>query len=140
MFTFEYGNFNQSNLMMKKQSLLLIEDDKEIGNWLKSRITNFQNIETFHWVLNYSDAEKSVLKNEHDIIILDLKLPDGNGINILKQIKSEKLKHTIFVFSVNAELKNTCLRLGADYFFDKTTEAQKMLTTLQKFGKEKSIT
>ena len=140
MFTFEYGNFNQNNLMVKKLSLLLIEDDKEIGNWIKSRITRFQNIGTFHWVLNYSDAEKSVSLNEHDVVILDLKLPDGNGINILKKIKAENLKHTVFVFSVNAELKNTCMRLGADNFFDKTTEAQKMLTALEELGAETSIT
>jgi len=139
MFTFENNKFNQHNLMMKKLKILLVEDDKEIGNWMKSRICNIGNIDTFHWVLNYSDAEKSVSQNEHDIVILDLKLPDGNGINLLKKIKSEKLKHTVFVFSVNAELKNTCLRLGADYFFDKTTEAQQMLSILQEFGTEKSI-
>ena len=139
MFTFESSNSNPCSLMAKQLKILLIEDDKEIGNWMKSRICDFQNIETLQWVLNYSDAVKSISLNEHDIVILDLKLPDGNGINILKKIKSEKLNHTVFVFSVNAELKNTCLRLGANYFFDKTTEAQQMLTTLQEVGKEPSI-
>lgn len=137
MVTFENNNFNQGNLMEKKLNILLIEDDKEIGSWMKSRITNFQNIDTFHWAINYSDAVKSVAQNKHDVVILDLKLPGGNGINILKKIKSEKLKHTVFVFSVNDELKTTCLRLGADYFFDKTTEAQQLLSTLETMGNTK---
>lgn len=126
----------QSVLKLKQIKILLIEDDREIGSWMKSRITGFQNIADFQWVLNYSDAIKSVLEDAHDIVILDLKLPDGNGINILKKIKSEKLSHSVFVFSVNNELKNTCLRLGADYFFDKTTEAQQMLATLKEYGNE----
>ena len=125
---------------MEQIKILLIEDDREIGNWMKLRITGFPNIDTFQWALNYSDAVKSVQQNNHDIVILDLKLPDGNGINILKKIKTEKLNHSVFVFSVNAELKNTCLRLGADYFFDKTTDAQLMLETLEKFNKGKTYT
>lgn len=117
--------------MVRKINILLVEDDIEIGKWLEKRILELNNIKSLSWETNIEKASMVLSLNNPDIIILDLKLPDGNGIDFLKKIKKSKNKSKVYVFSVNNELRNICLRLGADYFFDKTTDSEKLIEKLK---------
>lgn len=117
--------------MVRKINVLLIEDDFEIGKWLEKRILELVNIQSLSWDTSIEKALKSLSLNNPDIIILDLKLPDGNGIDLLKKIKKTNKKSKVYIFSVNNELRNVCLRLGADCFFDKTTDSEKLIESLK---------
>lgn len=117
--------------MVCKINVLLIEDDFEIGKWLEKRIMKLSNIKSFNWETSIEKALIALSLNNPDVIILDLNLPDGNGIDLLKKIKSIKNNSKVFIFSVNNELRKTCLRLGADYFFDKTTDSEKLIESLK---------
>ena len=117
--------------MLRKINVLLIEDDFEIGKWLEKRIMELSNIKSFNWETSIEKALIALSLNNPDVIILDLNLPDGNGIDLLKKIKSIKNNSKVFIFSVNNELRKTCLRLGADCFFDKTTDSEKLIESLK---------
>lgn len=125
----------QNNIPLRKKfSLCLIEDDAEIGNWMVDKLTVNENITSFNWTKNLKDSETCIKKEKPEVIILDLKLPDGNGIDILRMIKSEKLDTKVFVFSSNMAFKNACLRLGAAGFFDKSTDGEALLDSLQRLS------
>lgn len=109
-----------------RKKLLLVEDDKEIGNWLLKRLGTTIDESNFTWKLNLKDAAAELEKNPVDIVILDLKLPDGNGVDLIKKIRKQKMPADVYVFSVNAEFKNACLRLGANEFFDKTKDGHRL--------------
>ena len=117
--------------MVRKINVLLIEDGFDIGKWLEKRILELDNIASLSWVTSIEKALLALSLNNPDIIILDLKLPDGNGIDFLKKIKKSNKKSKVYVFSVNNELRNVCLRLGADYFFDKTADSEKLIERLK---------
>ncbi|WP_188655142.1 response regulator [Yeosuana aromativorans] len=117
--------------MVRKINVLLIEDDFEIGKWLEKRILELNNIKSLSWETSIEKASISLSLNNPDIIILDLNLPDGNGIDLLKKIKNNKNKTKVYIFSVNDELRKTCFRLGADYFFDKTTDSERLIASLK---------
>lgn len=119
------------SLMVRKINVLLIEDDFEIGKWLGKRILELSNIESLSWETSIEKALINLSLNNPDIIILDLKLPDGNGIDLLKKIKKAKKESKVFIFSVSNELRKTCLRSGADYFFDKTTDSEILIESLK---------
>ena len=121
---------------LKKYSLFLIEDDSEIGNWLINKLKNNDRISSLNWAKNYRDAENHLINETPEVIILDLKLPDGNGIDILRSIKSENRDIKVFVFSSNKAFKNACLRHGAVAFFDKTTDGEKLIETLENLNWE----
>ena len=59
-----------------------------------------------------------------DAIILDLNLPDGDGMDILPALKARRPAPVVAVLtnSVHAECHARCLALGADRFFDKSHE------------------
>ncbi|WP_372753476.1 response regulator [Mariniflexile sp.] len=111
-------------------NILLVEDDFEIGKWLEKRILNLNNIKSLFWETTLHKATNAINLNNPDIIVLDLNLPDGNGIELLKTLKRKQNQTKVYIFSINSELKKTCLRLGADAFFDKTTDSENLIASL----------
>lgn len=111
--------------------IFIIEDDAEIVNWVKMKIDTIENLHFSGAYFKYEGAFEKICEVKPDIVILDLRLSDGNGINILKKIRQENLNITILVFSMNVQAKNTCLKNGADYFFDKSKEADIFLERLK---------
>jgi DNA-binding NarL/FixJ family response regulator len=60
-----------------------------------------------------------------------LKLPDGNGIQLLKLLKDKKIETKVFVFSISTELKRVCLKYGAFAFFDKAKGFDELIAALK---------
>ncbi|SDS48240.1 two-component system, LytT family, response regulator/two-component system, NtrC family, response regulator/two-component system, NtrC family, response regulator PilR [Polaribacter sp. KT25b] len=78
------------------------------------------------------EAMSILIETNFDLLILDLKLPDGNGIELLKWLKEKKIDTKVFVFSISKELKKTALRYGAYAFFDKAKDADELIEALKK--------
>lgn len=103
--------------------MILIVDDNELvlvrlEQALKKAIKNLtllraQNCKTALEVLQSSDP---------DVIVLDISLPDGSGIDLLRTIKKDNPSKVVYMFTDFAtnEFKKSCLELGADHFFEKS--------------------
>ncbi len=123
---------NQTLNMTNTVNIFIVEDDVEIAKWIKNKIEGINKLKLVGESSKFEGAFEKIVQTNPQIIVLDLKLPDGNGINILKKIKEENLKAVVMVLSMNTQAKNSCFRLGADYFFDKSQETDQFITTLQK--------
>ncbi len=119
-------------LMTEQLSIALVEDDAEVGTWTRDKLDQLDNIASFRWVTNLADAKKLLEHWLPDVIILDLNLPDGNGIDLIKYIRKEKLRVKIVVFSINKMMKNACLRMGATAFYDKSGGSEALISDLAK--------
>ena len=67
-----------------------------------------------------------------DAVILDIRLPGRSGIQVLKEIKAAH-PETVVIMLTNYDFdqyRRQCLQLGADYFFNKTLEFEKVMTVL----------
>lgn len=82
-----------------KQSILLIEDDtldaKQVRLALKGR--------PLHWVRNLADAKSELANGDYDIILLDLSLPDGHGLEIVTELAGIKSPPPVLVLSGHTE-------------------------------------
>jgi DNA-binding response OmpR family regulator len=99
--------------------LLFVEDDRDL---LKSMLYYFSEIGyNCEKAKTLQDAMNKVSIYTYDCIVLDLTLPDGNGIDILKQVKSQKKDIGIIILSANSNLddKLNGLDLGADDYLTK---------------------
>lgn len=99
--------------------LLVIEDELEINE----SICRFFKAEGFlvENAINYNEAIYKVQDYNYDCIILDLSLPDGDGLDLIKEIKKEESKACIIVVSARDSLddKVTGLEIGADDYLSK---------------------
>jgi DNA-binding response OmpR family regulator len=102
--------------MMK---VLIIEDEVE----LLIAISNFLTKETYICELaeNYAKADDKLAIYEYDIILLDITLPDGNGLELLKSIKKHQKKAGIIIISAKNSLDDKIhgLDIGADDYITK---------------------
>ena len=112
------------------KKVFLVEDEPEIAVWIKNRIERFINLDLINWCNRLDGTYDLLLQTSPDILILDLKLPDGNGLDLLKKVKKDNLIITVIVLSVNAAARDACRRAGADYFFDKASETDGFINQL----------
>jgi DNA-binding NarL/FixJ family response regulator len=65
--------------------------------------------------------------------VLDISMPGGSGIHVLETIKREQPALNVIMLTNFAQdqYRRKCLQLGADHFFDKTTEFEKVLDVLR---------
>ena len=111
--------------------LLVIEDEPIIRGKILKKLAAFIDIERIKFAANLQDSFNLLNTYEFKVIILDLNLSDGNGIEILNKSKEYPLEPLIYVFSINSELKRICLKKGADAFFDKSKDFDKLISTIK---------
>ena len=124
---------NQIDLISKRLKIVLIEDNSELAKWLSDKIDGFEKLEIAGNAKTYKGAYEMITNLNPELVILDLKLPDGSGIDILKKIRNAKLNIKVMVLTMNIQASNVCLRMGADYFFDKSKDIDILLEKLKSF-------
>jgi two-component system, NarL family, response regulator DevR len=67
-----------------------------------------------------------------DLVMLDLDLPDGTGLKVLSFVKHDRQDCVVIVISSysDLEIRNFCFALGADKFFEKSTEFEQAIETI----------
>jgi DNA-binding response OmpR family regulator len=71
--------------------------------------------------MTVAEAQEKIYMYEYDCVILDITLPDGNGLDILEQLKKNKTKAGIIILSAKNSLDDKVkgLVLGADDYLPK---------------------
>lgn len=99
--------------------LLLIEDTVELAKSIAGYLTQENYIcEVAH---SFDEARDKLALFSYDCIILDIMLPDGNGINLLKLIRKEGIESSVLIISAQNALdfKIAGLDEGADDYITK---------------------
>ncbi len=99
--------------------LLLIEDNEELANAVITRMQLDGHV--INHVDSVSDAIAFSTAYEHDLILLDIMLPDGDGRDFLKQHRSKKNRTPIIVLTARSQVSDriSLLDLGADDYITK---------------------
>ncbi|MFD2200947.1 response regulator transcription factor [Shivajiella indica] len=111
--------------------ILLIEDNRDL-------IQNIQQYLSHEGILcevaeNLFEAQDKILSFEYDCILLDLMLPDGNGLSLLDVIKQLKVKPNVLIISAKNSLNDKIngLDLGADDYLAKPFHLAELLARLK---------
>jgi len=125
--------------------ILLIEDEQE----LCKTVVSFLNNSGFSCdcANTFDKAIDLICDNDYTLIILDIILPDGSGLDILKYIKENKIKSGVIIVSAKNSLEDKIegLNLGADDYITKPFSLSELLARVkavirrQSFGGEKII-
>jgi DNA-binding response OmpR family regulator len=99
--------------------VLIVEDEVELSESIQSYLKNEGYL--CEYALNYDTAVEKINLYQYDIVIVDLNLPDGNGIQIIKTLKEASFTGGIIITSARNSLDDRILGLdsGADDYLVK---------------------
>ncbi|MHB9055994.1 MAG: response regulator transcription factor [Paludibacteraceae bacterium] len=99
--------------------ILIVEDELELSR----SICSYLKAENYicEMAVNFQEAVDKVGGYDYDCIILDIGLPDGNGLNVLRELKKEKRTEGVIIVSAKGSLDSRIdgLNLGADDYLAK---------------------
>jgi len=113
---------------------VLIADDSEIiVSRLLAMFAGIQGVEIADQAGTVAEASRAAASLRPDVVILDLQMPDGNGLDVLKSMKGNSVTSTVIVLTNHAfpQYRKKCLQSGAHFFLDKSTEFEKVGELLQ---------
>lgn len=111
--------------------ILLVEDNPELTqnvvNYLSSEGMICESVSTLY------EAQDKILSFQYDCILLDLMLPDGNGLDLLEIIKTQKIETNILIISAKDALDDRLKGLdqGADDYLAKPFHLSELLARLK---------
>lgn len=119
--------------------ILIIEDEPEIATSIKDYFKpNGVHCET---ASNYKEAVSKTGMYEYDCILLDLMLPDGDGFDILKELKAANKTEGVIIISAkeNLETRIEGFNLGADDYLTKPFHLSELLVRIQALIRRKNF-
>ena len=119
--------------------LLLIEDEKELALSIQKYLTDKDFV--CEWVYDKKDAIEKISIYDYDCILLDLMLPDGNGFDILKELKHQNKAEGIIIISAKETLETRIegFEIGADDYLTKPFHLSELLVRIQALIRRKNF-
>jgi CheY-like chemotaxis protein len=115
---------------------ILIIDDEEDLCWL---LSNILMVKGYNVIVANTISEGTVcLKESPDLVFLDLKLPDGDGMDILPEIKKISSETLVTIISAygSAERMEEAKEKGVCNFIDKPFTEENILELISQFSQE----
>jgi DNA-binding NarL/FixJ family response regulator len=109
--------------------VLIVDDSETLRIRLKKALLLIRTDLEFYEASSGEEGLRVFSSELHDIVILDISLPDISGIEILKEIKTTDPATRVIIFTSfpSSEFRERCIALGADYFFDKCKDYRNIL-------------
>ncbi|KAB0596626.1 response regulator [Cupriavidus gilardii] len=117
--------------------VLLIEDSAVLRSMLLEYLNAFSFVETVDWADTESTAIRLFESGRYEVVIVDLQLRQGNGINVLRAIQKAQAPGIRIVYTNHAQVptyRRQCAEAGADYFFDKSLELEQVFRVIEEYA------
>ncbi len=110
--------------------VLLVDDEKEYVQTLSERLVT-RNVGSYA-VFDGQQALDFIDDDKPDVMVLDLKMPGINGIEVLKQTKESNPNIEIIILTGHGSEadRETCMNLGAYAYLQKPTDIEKLSSTI----------
>jgi len=112
--------------------VFIADDSSEVRERIRMLLSELEKIEMIGEAENVQEAIESIRHLGPDVVILDIRMPGGSGIDVLKEIVKED-RVPIIIMLTNypyPQYKKKCMDAGADFFFDKSREFEKVVEVL----------
>jgi two-component system, NarL family, response regulator DevR len=111
------------NAPERRLKVLVVEDTKVWRDRLVPLVNETPGVELIWAAESLTEAREILLMVRPDVVLLDLRLPDGNGLDLLREIK--KSRPEVFVVVLTAldgpSVSPSCFAAGADAFLSKSS-------------------
>ncbi|WP_276374440.1 response regulator transcription factor [Chryseolinea sp. H1M3-3] len=99
--------------------VLVVEDNADLARNIQEYLLHEGYV--CEWSPTFEKSQEKLISFHYDCIVLDIMLPDGNGLDLLNFIKAEKIKSNVLIISAKNSLDDKIhgLDLGADDYLTK---------------------
>lgn len=111
--------------------ILLVEDDLMLGKALKNALENENNI--VDWMTDIDSSQTALKTTKYEILLLDINLPDGSGLDFVKKVRLRKNQLPILILTARdqTEQKVEGLDLGADDYLAKPFDLEELFARIR---------
>ena len=119
--------------------LLIIEDEKELSDSIVSYLRTANYV--CEVAPRYHDAISRIENFDYDCIVLDIGLPDGSGLNLLKELKDNYKNEGVIILSAKNSIDDriTGLNMGADDYLPKPFAFSELIARVRALGRRTSV-
>jgi two-component system, OmpR family, response regulator len=111
--------------------VLLVEDDEVLGDAVRTYVRRQGH--AVDWAMTREATEASLAAAPYDLVLLDLRLPDGNGIDILKLMRSRRDATPVIIMTAHDQVSDRIagLNAGADDYLVKPVDLGEVQARIQ---------
>ena len=119
--------------------VVIADDSRVVVERLSDLLSDVPGVELVGQAGDAAGALSCIRHKNPDLVILDLQMPGGNGLDILRAIRLERPTLCVLICTnyPYPQYKKECLAAGANYFLDKSTEFEKIPAILEEVARNR---
>jgi DNA-binding NarL/FixJ family response regulator len=113
-----------------------VEDCVEVRARIGRELALLDGVELVGCAERAAEAIACIRRSCPDVVVLDLQLREGTGIDILRELRTDDRPPVMIVLTNQSDStsRERSLKAGARYYFDKSTEFEQFLTVIKGLG------
>jgi DNA-binding NarL/FixJ family response regulator len=129
------GGLGERMGAIAKVTVFIVDGSSIIRERLSTLLAELDGVEVVGQAQNMADAVTAIRARRPDLVIQDVQTADGNGLELLAAIKQGERAPLVIVLTNDAypPYRKAYLQAGADYFFDKSSEFDRIPAVLGRF-------
>jgi DNA-binding NarL/FixJ family response regulator len=117
-------------------TIVIADDSMLLRERIRDLLKSYKNVTIVGEAENGSEALKLIIEKVPNLAILDVRMPDMNGIEVLKKIREIGLDVKICMLTnyPYKQYRDRCLSEGANYFFDKNLAIDELKNVISRLA------
>lgn len=114
--------------------VLIADDHPVVREGLKQIVTETQDMVVAGEANNGQEVLNKIREGDYDVIVLDITMPGRNGMDVLRQLRSERPRLPVLMLSIHPEEQYAlrALRAGASGYLTKESAPDELLVAIRK--------
>ena len=125
----------------KNIKVFIADDSLVVREHLVTMLDELPRIVTVGQAETVAKAINGILELRPDVVILDIRMPGGSGVDVLQTIKQDETAAPIVIILTNypySGYRQKCLQAGADFFLDKSTEFDQIPKLFEQYEQDQN--
>ena len=136
----EARNMSNCGTVTNHLRLFIADDSPLVLERVKKVLGTADSIQVVGEARNVPDALHGIRQELPDVVILDIHMPGGSGLDVLREIKTLKPSPIVIMLTSFGEpsYQKKCLQLGAEFFLEKGTQFDELGEVIDRILKQES--